>query len=125
MELLEVNQTIGEDSSYQLINHMNIIINFGHQSGLREFQFNAFNLWKVEYYTNELMNEYNNTVTLPSMKRELITQIMNNAPSNVVFYQLTINYNFYRNSHKKIKVLILKTFHKGKSNNKLDIDMVL
>ena len=50
---------------------MNIII-YGYQSWLRDFKYNSFNLWKIEYYTNELMNEYNSTATTPSRKKSLL-----------------------------------------------------
>ena len=50
---------------------------------------------------------------------------MINFPSNMVFYQLTIDYKFYRMSYEEIKALIVKKIHKGKSNNELDINMKL
>ena len=68
------------------------MIHFGHHTWLKYYQFKFFNSWKIDNHTDQLINEYTNSTTKLKRKTDILQQLINDLPNNVIFYQLKYNY---------------------------------
>ena len=105
------NTRLITNATFELVSPKQIIVNNGKYTWLNDYQFKAFDVWKNDYISKELISEYNEESV---NNKKIIDDLMKELLVNVVMYQLEKCYHIYRLDNRKIRVLFVNIFSKVK-----------